>query len=100
MCKMNTIEDTPHFILVYPYLDGARYYALLLWHNNINHPIYNMFSFTLKFCPSPKMIKLLLDPVSMFYKKIIKSHINFASNSIQLAQDFLYSLHRKRNIFY
>ena len=30
MCKMNVIEDIDHFLTICPYLDGARYYALLL----------------------------------------------------------------------
>ena len=30
MCLMNVIEDIDHFLFICPYLDGARFYALLL----------------------------------------------------------------------
>ena len=35
MCTMKSIEDIDHFLILCPYLDGARFYALLLWKNEL-----------------------------------------------------------------
>ena len=43
MCTMNVIEDIPHFLVICPYLDGARQYALLLWRHQISVTVYNLF---------------------------------------------------------
>ena len=77
-----------------------RYYALLMWKTYLKGPTYNLFSSALNLWPSQKVVKLFLDPVSMFDKKIVKSHTNFASNTISLAQDFLYGLHCHGDVFF
>ena len=38
MCTMRSIEDIDHFLTLCPYLDGARFYALLLWKKTIVKP--------------------------------------------------------------
>ena len=101
MCNMNVPEDIPHFILDCPYLDGARMFAILLWSHNDQPYIYYMFLSAFQLWPCNKLIKLLLDPSSQFDTMTIRSHDNkFLSNTIKFSQDFLYSIHRQRNIFY
>ena len=66
MCSMNIHEDFDHFLFICPYLDGARYYALLLWKNQFSNIIYNLFYSALLNWPESKLTPLLLDPMSQF----------------------------------
>ena len=98
MCNMNTIEDVNHFLLLCPYLDGARFYSLLLWKTNLSHPIYNLFSSAMLCWPNSKLISLLLDPMSQFQPKY--SHFNLDNDLLRFAQDYIFSLHRQHQLFY
>ena len=98
---MNVPEDVSHFLLVCPYLEGAHEFALLLWSHNDQRSIYNMFLSAFQLWPCNELIKLLLDPSSQIDTMTIRSHdSNFLTNTIKFSQDYLYSLHRQRNIFY
>ena len=37
MCSMNITKYIDNFFTICPYLDGARYYALLLWKNQLSN---------------------------------------------------------------
>ena len=100
MCSMNIAEDTEHFLLICPYLDGARYYALLLWKNQFLNIIYNLFYSALLFWPNSKLTPLILDPMSQFSYSDIAPHQNHQVNMYKLAQDYVFSIHRQRQIFY
>ena len=52
-----------------------------------------MFISMLQLWLCSKLMKLLLDPLSQFDSRTIKSHNNFANNSIKFSQDYLYSIH-------
>ena len=66
MCSMNAIEDVSHFLIICPYLDGARQYALLLWKHQLSNIVYNLFhSVILKWSIS-QLTAFLLDPMSQF----------------------------------
>ena len=66
MCNMKSIEDIDHFVIVCPYLDGARFYALLLWKNQLSNLVYNLFHSAILRWPSQKLLMLLLDPMTQF----------------------------------
>ena len=99
-CTMQTIEDIDHFLTICPYLDGARFYALLLWKEQMSNIIYNLFYSAMLHWPSCKLIHLLLDPMSQFQYSDITPHPNLEINMISFVQDFIFSLHRQRQIFY
>ena len=98
---MYAIENLTHVVLVCPYLDGARSYALLLWANRSDKSIYNLFTSALKSWPDNKLLSLLLDPSSETSEISIKAHPkNFLELCINFAQDFLYSVDRQRRQFF
>ena len=101
LCSMSAIDDLTHILLICPYLDGARSYALLLWANNPDKSTYNLFHSAFKLWPDNKLLCLLLDPSSEISDVSIKAHpINFLENSINFVQDFLYSIDRQRRLFH
>ena len=51
MCTMRTIEDVDHFLTVCPYLDGARFYALLAPHGAQAVIAFRYYSTTLPYYP-------------------------------------------------
>ena len=97
---MNSIEDITHFLLDCPYLDGARFYSLLMWKTNLSHPIYNLYSSAMLLWSNIKIVSLLLDPMSQFQSKDINSHLNLDNDMLSFAQDYIYSLHRQRQLYY
>ena len=97
---MQAIEDVDHFLTVCPYLDGARFYALLLWKKQMSNTIYNLFSSAMLHWPNCKLIHLLLDPMSQFQHKDISPHPNLEYDMLSFVQDFIFSLHRQRQVFY
>ena len=97
---MNTIKDINHFLLVCPYLDGARVYALLLWKAQLSNTIYNLFSSAMLHWPNFKLICLLLDPMSQFQPKEIGPYLNLDADMLRFVQDYIFSLHCQRQIFY
>ena len=97
---MSVIENLSHVLLVCPYLDGARSYAMLLWANKVDKSTYNLFSSAIKFWADDKVLNLLLDPSTEIDEASIKAHpINFLENCINFAQDYLYSVDRQRRLF-
>ena len=97
MYKMKVCKDIPCLILYCPYLDSANHFALLLWSDNPNPPTYNVFLSAFQLWPCSKIIELLLDPISQFDARTIKSHADSATNVIKFSQDFLYSANREWN---
>ena len=100
MCSMNSIEDIEHFLTICPYHDGARHYALLLWKSQLSNIVYNLFSSAMLYWPNDKLTHLLLDPMSQFQYPDVSSHQNLELNLNNFAQDFTFSLHPQRQIFY
>ena len=101
LCNMSAIDDLTHIILICPYLDGARSYALLLWANKTDKSTYNLFHSALKLWPDHKLLCLFLDPSSQLSYISLKAHPrNFLENSINFAQDYLYSIDRQRHLFH
>ena len=98
MCTMKSIEDIDHFLTICPYLDGARFYALLLQKNQLSNLVYNLFYSAILHWPSHKLIQLLLDPMTQFQYSDISPHPNLEINMNSFVQDFTFSLHRQ--IFY
>ena len=97
---MSAIDDLTHILLICPYLDGARYYALLLWANKPDKSTYNLFHSAMKLWPDDKLLCLILDPSSELSDLSIKAHPNnFLEHSINFAQDYLYSIDRQRRLF-
>ena len=99
-CSMNSIEDIEHFLIICPYLDGARHYALLLWKSQLSNIVYNLFSSAMLYWPNDKLTHSLLDPMSQFQYSDISSHQNLEINHNNFSQDFTFSLHHQRQIFY
>ena len=100
MCSMNSIEDMEHFLTLCPYLDSARFYALLLWKNQLSNLVYNLFYSAILYWPNNKLTQLLLNPMSQFQYSDISPHPNLEINMNNFVQDFTYSLHCQRQIFY
>ena len=100
MCAMNTVEDIVHFLFICPYLDGARFYALLLWKNQISSTTYNLFFSALQSWQFCKLVPLFIDPMSQFLSSDIAPHDDLKINIYKFAQDYAYSIHRQRQIFY
>ena len=74
LCNMSAVENLIHVVLVCPYLDGARSYALLLWANRSDKSIYNLFSSAIKVWPDNKFLSLMQDPSSEISEISIKAH--------------------------
>ena len=101
MCSMNAVEDLPHVLLVCPYLDGACIYALLLWSNRSDKTVYNLFLSALKVWPTPKLMKLILDPTSEISQSSLKAHSsNLLEKCITFTQDYIFSIDKQRKDFY
>ena len=100
MCYMNVVEDIDHFLFICPYLDGARFYALLLWKNQFSNIIYNLFHSALLSWHNSKLTPLILDPMPQFTYSDIAPHQNLQVNMYKFAQDYVFSIHRQRQIFY
>ena len=100
MCLMNVVEDTDHFLFICPYLDGARFYALLLWKYHRSNIIYNLFHSALQFWHINKLTPLFLDPMSQFSYTDIAPHKDLQTNMYKFVQDYAYSIHRQRQIYY
>ena len=100
MCSMNVLKDIPHFLVICPYLDGARQYSLLLWRHQISLTVYNMVhSIFLKWTVI-QVTSFILDPMSLFNDADISPHNNLKNDLFKFAQDFTYSLHRQRQLYY
>ena len=99
MCNMNAIEDVPHFLIVCPYLDGARQYALLLWKHQLSNTVYNLFHSVILKWPIEQLTSFLLDPMSQFNIPDISPHQNLIIDLYKFAQDYAFSIHRQRQIF-
>ena len=89
-----------NILILCPYLDGARLYALLLWKNQLSNIVYNLFYSAILYWPNNKLTQLLLDPMSQFQYSDISPHPNLEINMNNFVQDFTYSLHRQQQIFY
>ena len=100
MCSMNVIEDIPHFLVTCPYLDGARQYALLLWRHQISVTVYNMVHSIILKWPVDQITSFILDPMSLFNDADVSPHSNLKNDLFNFAQDFTYSLHRQRQLYY
>ena len=100
MCNMKSIEDLPHLLLYCPYLDGARNYAILLWSNNNDRRVYNLFSSALNTWSCENIMRLLLDPSSQISQTSLNAHNpDLLQKCISFSQDFIFSIDRQRNIF-
>ena len=97
---MNVVEDIDHFLIICPYLDGARYYALLLWKNQISNVVYNLFYSAFLSWNISRLTPLILDPMSQFSLSDIAPHQNLQIDMYKFVQDFVFSIHRQRQIFY
>ena len=100
MCSMNVVEDIDHFLVTCPYLDGARYYALLLWKNHMSNVVYNLFHSAFLSWNTSRLTPLLLDPMSQFSLSDIAPHQNLQIDMYKFVQDFAFSINRQRQIFY
>ena len=94
MCSMNTTEDIEHFLTICPFFDGARYYTLLLWKNQLSNIVYNLFYSAISHWPNDKLTPLLLDPMSQFQYSDVASHQNLELHLNNFTQDYIFSLHR------
>ena len=99
MCNMNVIEDVPHFLIVCPYLDGARQYAILLWKHHLSNTVYNLVHSVFLRWPIDQLTSFLVDPMSQFNIPDISPHQNLITDLYKFAQDYAYSVHRQRQIF-
>ena len=97
---MNTTEDIEHFLTICPFLDGARYYALLLWKNQLSNIVYNLFYSAILQLPNDKLTPLLLDPMSQFKYSDVAPHQNLELYLNNFTQDYIFSLHRQWQMFY
>ena len=100
MCSMNVNEDISHFLIICPYLDGARQYALLLWRHQLSITIYNLFHSVILKWPIDQLTSFLLDPMSQFNESDISPHDNLKNDLFKFAQDYTYSIHCQCQIFY
>ena len=50
--------------------------------------------------PNCKLIHLLLKPMSQFQYKDISPHHNHELDMLSFVQDFIFILHRQRQVFY
>ena len=100
MCSMNATEDIDHFLTICPYLDGARHYTLLLWKHHLSNIVYNLFHSAILKWPSNKLTTFLLDPMSQLSVSDITHHQNLKLYIYQFAQDFVFSIHCQRQLYY
>ena len=93
MCQMDSVEDLMHLLLYCPYLDGARYYAILLWKNTDDKRVYNLFTSALNTWSCINIIKLLLDPLSQIPQNSLYAHSpDLLQRFISFSQDFIFSI--------
>ena len=100
MCSMNKTEDIKQFLTICLFLDGARYYALLLWKNQLSNIVYNLFYSAISHWPNDKLTPLLLDPMSQFQYSDVAPHQNLELHINNFAQDYIFSLHCQCQMFY
>ena len=60
----------------------------------------NLFLSAMLHWPNCKLIHLLLDPMSQFQHKDIGPQPNLKYDMLSFVQDFIFSLHRQRQVFY
>ena len=100
MCSMDVTEDVFHFLIICPYLDGARQYALLLWKHQLSNIVYNLFHSVILKWSNIKLTSFLLDPMSQFSTSDISPHQNLKLDIYKFAQDYVFSIHRQRQLYY
>ena len=100
MCSMGETEDIIYFLIICPYLDGARHYALLLWKHHLSNIVYNLFHSAILKWSSTKLTSFLLDPMSQFSVSDISPHQNLKLYIHKFAQDFVFSIHHQRQLYY
>ena len=100
MCLMDSVEDLTHLLLYCPYLDGARYYAILLWKNTDDKTVFNLFTSALSTWSCVNVVKLILDPSSQISQNSLYAHSpDLLQSCITFSQDYIFSIDRQRNLF-
>ena len=62
--------------------------------------VHNLFHSAMLCWPNQKLLMLLLDPMTQFQHSDISPHPNLDIYMYNFVQDFIFSIHRQRQIFY
>ena len=68
--------------------------------NQLSNIVYNLSYSALLKWPISKLFPFLLDPMSQFSYSDIAPHQNMQLHIYKFAQDYVFSIHRQRQLFY